>query len=284
MSEITSSEVDPSSSGKPGLMKNTTNVLRDRIRDGKPTIGTHLLASWPGMVEVVGYTGAMHYIEFSAEDAPWDIMAMENAARAIDLFPHMSSMMKIEQEPRAWLASRANGSGIQNLLFADIRGVEDARSAVSASRPETPGSGGTAGAGWKRDVGYGVGASHGAGVAQRQQGVVALMIEKPGAVENLEEILEIDGVDMVQFGPGDYSVTQGMAGNTGHPDIQKTAKYVNETAIKMGVRARAEILNFEQAKPYLDIGVIDFCIGWDVRAVHDYCKEQGEALASLLGM
>lgn len=283
MSEKPTSEVDPSSD-TPGLKKDHTNVLRDRIRDGKPTIGTHLLSSWPGMTEVVGYSGAMHYIEFSAEDAPFDITAMENCARAIDLFPHMSSMMKIEQEPRAWLASRANGSGIQNLLFADIRSADDAREAVGASRPETPGSIGFAGAGWKRDVGYGVGATHDAGVAQRQNGVVALMIEKPGAVENLEEILEIDGVDMVQFGPGDYSVTQGIAGQTSNPEIQKVARYVTETAIKMGVRPRAEILHFEMAKPYIDMGIIDFCIGWDVRTVHDYCKRQGDELAGLLGM
>jgi len=61
----------------------------------------------------------------------------------------MTSMMKIEQVPKEWLAGRANGSGIQNLLFADTRTANDASSAVAAARHETSGANGTAGAGWK---------------------------------------------------------------------------------------------------------------------------------------
>ena len=284
MPEFTKDEAEGAAWDTDGLKKDTTNVLRERLREGKPTIGTHVMTLWPGMVEVVGYSGTMHYIEFSGEDAPYDLASLENFARAVDLFDHMSSMMKIEQEPRTWLAGRANGAGIQNLLFADIRSADDAREAVAAARPETPESMGIAGAGWKRDVGYGVGGSHADGAEQRQEGVVALMIEKPGAIDNLEEILSVEGVDMIQFGPGDYSVTQGRAGDSGHPDIQRVERHVNETAIKMGVRPRAEILHFEQARPYLDLGIIDFCVGWDVRTVHDYCRRQGDALAELLSM
>ena len=113
--------VDPKS-----LRKSTHNVLRERLRDGKPTIGTHLMSVWPAMVEIIGYTGVMDYIEFSGEDAPYDLASLENFGRAVDLFDHMTSMMKIEQVPKEWLASKANGSGIQNLIFADTRTVDDA--------------------------------------------------------------------------------------------------------------------------------------------------------------
>tara|TARA_B110000196_G_scaffold311964_1_gene316592 strand:- start:87 stop:941 length:855 start_codon:yes stop_codon:yes gene_type:complete len=266
------------------LRKSTNNVLRERLRDGKPTIGTHLMSVWPAMVEIIGYTGAIDYIEFSGEDAPYDLASLENFGRAIDLFDHMTSMMKIEQVPKEWLASRANGSGIQNLIFADTRSVEDAQEAVAAARHETPGVNGVAGAGWKRDVGYGIGATLEEGVNQRQEGVVVLMIEKAKAIENLEAILAVDGVDMIQFGPSDYSVTKGLYADPEQSEIQKVQNYVNETAIKMGVRPRVEISHFKEAKPYMDTGVIDFCIGWDTRIVFDYCKEQGEELAKLLGM
>ena len=40
--------------------------------------------------------------------------------------------------------------------------------------------------------------------------VIALMIEKKGAVDNLEEVLSVKGIDMVQFGPGDYSMSIGI--------------------------------------------------------------------------
>jgi 4-hydroxy-2-oxoheptanedioate aldolase len=258
------------------------NVLRELLKEGKPTIGTHVHAIWPGIVEVIGYSGTMDYIEFSGEYAPYDLTALENFGRAVDLFDHMSSMMKIEQEPRTYLAVRANGSGIQNLLFADIRTVDDAREAVSAARAETPQTKGRAGAGMRRDVGY-LYRRLPDYVEQLEDGVVALMIEKRSAVENLEDVLSVGGIDMVQFGPSDYSMSIGIPGQESHPDIKKAEKYVIETALKMGIRPRAEIFTFEQAKPYLEMGVKDFCIGWDVVVIYDYCKRQGEGLAKLLG-
>ena len=50
----------------------------------------------------------------------------------------------------------------------------------------------------------------------------------------------------------------------------------------MGIRPRAEIGSSEQAKPYLDMGVRDFCIGWDVRILFDCFKESGKAMRDLL--
>ena len=258
------------------------NVLRELLREGKPTIGTHVLASWPGIVEVIGHSGAMDYIEFVGEYAPYDLYTLENFGRAVDLFDHMSAMMKIEQEPRTYLAVRAVGSGIQNLLFADIRTVDEAREAVAAARAETPQTKGRAGAGMRRDVGYVVGGLT-EYVQQLEEGIVALMIEKRSAVENLEEILSVGGVDMVQFGPSDYSMSIGIPGQEDHPDVKKAEKYVIETALKMGIRPRAEIGRWEEAEPYIKMGVKDFCIGWDVGVIYAYCKEQGGGLARALG-
>ena len=260
----------------------TKNVLRELIREDKPTIGTHVHTIWPGIVEVIGYTGAIDDVEFAGEYAPYDLLTLENFGRAVDLFDHMSSMMKLDQQPRTYLAVRAIGSGIQNLLFTDTRTVEEARDAVRSTRAETPQTGGLAGAGMRRDVGY-VYKGLTEYVKALDDAVVALMIEKKGAVDVLEEILSLDGVDMVQFGPGDYSMSLGVPDQFDHQDVLKAERYTIETALKMGVRPRVEINRWEDAKPYIDMGVKDFCIGWDVVMIQEYCKEQGEALAKALG-
>ena len=102
------------------------NILRDLIDEGKPTIGTHVHTVWPGIAEVIGYSGTIDYVEFTSQYAPYDLFSLDNFARAIELFDHMTSMIKVDQEPRTYLAEKATGSGIQNLLFADIRTVDDA--------------------------------------------------------------------------------------------------------------------------------------------------------------
>jgi 4-hydroxy-2-oxoheptanedioate aldolase len=239
---------------------------------------------WPGIAEVIGHSGAIDYIEFAGQYAPYDLFSLENFGRAIDLHDHMTAMMKLDQEPRTYLAERAVGSGIQNMLFADIRTVEDAREAVSAMRPETPEAGGRAGVSSTRDIGYvAPGVTMVDYIRMLEDGVVALMIEKKPAVEDLEEILSVGGIDMVQFGPSDYSMSIGLPGQTDHPDVRAAERKTIETALRMGIRPRAEIQNWEQAQPYMDMGVKDFCIGTDVVTIMRYCQEQGGALAKVLG-
>jgi 4-hydroxy-2-oxoheptanedioate aldolase len=235
------------------------------------------------MVEVVGHSGVIDYIEFSGEYAPYDLFSLENFGRAVELFPHMSSMIKIDQEPRRFIATRAIGSGIQNVLFADIRTVEEARECAKAARAETPQDGGYVGVGMRRDVGYVLGAGSPEYVAQLRDGVVAFMVEKKPALDNLKEILSVGGVDMIQFGPADFSLSIGKPGQWSAPELKKAHKFAIETAMKLGIRPRIEIESFEEAKPWIDMGIKDFCVGWDVGVIYEYCKKQGEGLAKLLG-
>ena len=250
------------------------NRLRQLLDDGKPSIGTHVICPWPGMVEIIGHSGVFDYIEYVGEYAPFSLEQMDNFGRAIDLFPDMSSMMKVEEPTRAFIAQRAIDSGIQNVLFTYVRTAEDVRECVRIVRSETPEAGGIHGAGMRRNVGYVLEGGSKAWTEAMNEVVIALMIEKKGAMDNLEEILSVKGVDMVQFGPSDYSVSVGMPGQGRSDPVQQAHRRMIKTALEMGVHPRIEIGSFEQAKPWLDLGVRHFCIGWDIRTVFVWCKEQ----------
>ena len=258
------------------------NRLRELLNADQPSLGTHVHISWPSIIELVGHSGMFDYVEFVAEYAPYDLYALENIGRAIDLFDHMSGMMKVEQEPRTYLSIRAIGSGIQNLLFADPRTVEDVQECVNAVRAETP-SGGKHGVGMRRDVGFVLEPGTPAFVEALDDAVVALMIEKESAVENLESLLSVKGVDMVQFGPADYSMNIGLTGQFTHPRVVEAEKYVNETALKMGIAPRAEISHPDEAERYLEMGVKHFCIGTDVSVLFNWFREAGGGMNKLLG-
>ncbi|MCB1719056.1 MAG: 2,4-dihydroxyhept-2-ene-1,7-dioic acid aldolase, partial [Candidatus Competibacteraceae bacterium] len=211
------------------------NRLRQLLDADQPSLGTHLHSSWPSIIELVGHSGMFDYIEFVAEYAPYDLYGLENMARAVDLFDHMSAMMKIEQEPRTFLTVRAIGSGIQNVLFADPRTAADVEACVRAVRAETPASGGLHGVGMRRDVGHVMECGTPAFVQALDEAVVGIMIEKQSAVEDLEALLSVKGVDMVQFGPADYSMSIGLTGQWSHPKVKEAEKYVIETALRLGI-------------------------------------------------
>ena len=179
---------------------------------------------------------------------------------------------------------RALGSGFQSVLFADIRTVEDARACVAAVRAETmtPRRGqGLLGVGMRRDVGTIREAGAPAYVAALDEAVVAIMVEKRQCVEDLDAILSVPGIDMVQFGPADYAMSIGKAGEWSHPDVRRAEQLTIETALKKGIHPRAEIAEPSEAQPYLEMGVNHFCIGWDVDILHTFWRTRGETMHDL---
>jgi len=255
------------------------NRLRELMKKSEPTVGTRIMIAWPGLVEIVGNTGAYDYVEFLGEYGPFDLYDLDNLARAAELVG-VSSMIKIDQEPRTFLAGRALAAGIQNVLFADIRTVEDAEEAVRAVRMEPKGFSGFR---MDRRVGY-VGSTATAAdvVKMCDDAVVALMVEKKQAVENLEEILSVKGVDLVQFGPSDYSISIGLPGDVMNPKVREAELKTIKTALKMDVAPRAEIGRPEDAKRYLDLGLRNFSLGTDVGILNVYWKNNGAELKKLL--
>jgi 2-keto-3-deoxy-L-rhamnonate aldolase RhmA len=258
------------------------NRLRELLQQGAPSVGTHLLSTWPTITELVGQTGTWDYIEFVAEYAPWTMHDLDNLGRAIELFPDFTGMIKVEQDTRGHLAMRAIGAGIQNMLFADVRTAEEAIRCVRSVRAEHPAHGGLHGVGMRRDVRTVMQGGSPEFVQALADSVIVLMIEKKEAVDNLESILDVKGVDMVQFGPSDYSMSLGIPGQAGDERVREAEKYTIETAHKRGIPARAEIRDASGAKRYLEMGVRHFCVGWDVRILWDWLTEEGKAMRDLL--
>jgi len=219
------------------------------------------------------------------EYSPWDLHDLENYGRAVELFD-MSSMIKVDQNNKAFIAQRALGSGIQNILFTDIRTVEDARECVRIVRAETPSTKGINGAANRRNVGYYLEAGSPEYVKAMDEAIVALMIEKKEAVDNLEEILSVEGIDMVQFGPGDYSLSLGYPGKRNHPKVKEAELKTIETAIRKGIRPRVEIgsidYKIEDLQKYVELGVKDFSLPSDGNILFQWLKEHGKKLRKLV--
>jgi 2-keto-3-deoxy-L-rhamnonate aldolase RhmA len=258
------------------------NRLRELLDSGRPSLGTHVLSTWPTIIELVGQSRHWDYVEFVAEYAPWTMHDLDNLGRTIELFPDFTGMIKIEQDTRGHLAMRAIGSGIQNVLFADVRSAQDARQCVRAVRAEHPEHRGLHGAGMRRDVRtlHHVGSPE--WVSALRGSVVVLMIEKKEAVEDLDEILSVDGVDMIQFGPADYAMSMGWSRSESAEAIRKIERHVIECAFRHGVQPRAEIALARDAQPYLELGVRHFCVGHDVGILHRWWNEQGSLMREAL--
>ena len=257
------------------------NRIREKLNADEPTIGTRIHSHWPAIVEAIGHTGIYDYVEYVGEYGTFDLHDLDNLCRAAELYD-MGMMFKIDRSHQHYLAQRAIGSGFCSILFTDCRTAEDAHECVRITKPDTPEDKGLFSVYTRRNtyMGYGGSADY---VEAMKETVVALMIEKKEAVENLEDILSVAGVDMVQWGPSDYSMSVGKAGQRNDPAVLDAKKEVFKTALSMGVQPRAEITAPDQAKEYLDMGVRHFNMGVDISILHSWWRSNGEELREAVG-
>ncbi len=256
------------------------NKLRQILNKGKPSLATHVHSVWPSVVEAVGHTGIYDYVEFVGEYAPYTLHDLDHLCRAGELYD-LGMMIKVDAESRGFMSQRAIGSGFQSVLFADCKRPDEFRECVRLCRADTPDGDGSYGVATRRFsyMGYGGGTDY---VQALNDVVVAVMIEKKAAVDDLEEILAIDGIDMIQWGPADYSVNTGKAGRMGDPAVKDAERRVIELALKAGVQPRAEINAPDQARYYLDLGVRHFNIGTDITVLFQWWKSNGEELRKVV--
>lgn len=101
---------------------------------------------------------------------------------------------------------------------------------------------------------------------------VCHQIEDPEALDEIEAIAEIDGVDALFFGPGDYSVRLGIPGQIQAPEIIKVRERVAEVARKHG-KIAATVAGKVNVKDYVSMGYNLLSVGADVVALATYADD-----------
>ena len=128
-----------------------SNRLRQKLNAGEPTIGTHILSSWPTLVELIGDAENYDYVEFTAEYAPFTMHDLDNLGRAFEL-KNLAGMIKIEQRQYTHQAKLAIYRASRACCSPTSNGRRR-RVVRSGSARGNSGSGGRLGVGMRRDVG-----------------------------------------------------------------------------------------------------------------------------------
>lgn len=253
------------------------NILREKLRDGRPTLSTRLISTKPYLTEIVGGTGLYDYVEFLAEYSTFTQEDLENMARAAELY-HMGTMIKVDFQNRLYVAQKAAAAGFQAVLFTDHRTAEQVRESVRALRPDTEQGEGSFGFSTRRFSASPSMVSIPDHVRRVQDIVCAFMIEKKEALDNIDEICSVPGVDLVQFGPYDYCMSRGWDPQEHRKDLQEAEERMIEAALRHGVRPRCELNCAGDAAGRLELGVRDFSLGIENFILEAFWKTEGAPL------
>ena len=257
------------------------NTLRTKLDNGEPTVGTHILFADPDIPEIIGDTGLFDYGEYAAEYTVLDHTLLYHLARAGDC-GNLPLMIKPDQESQGFWTQAALGAGFKAVLFTDIRNPEDDEASHGCMRPDTPDTNGKMGVKLRRPAlsSYDTETY----LEDLRSIIFAIMIEKNVTVENIDAVLDRareKGVDMTQWGPADFGFSRGEPGLMGTPEIRPFEELVIKKSLEYGIRPRIEIGAVEQAKRYIDLGVKDFCVGWDRFILRAGLGQLGEGMKKL---
>ena len=97
--------------------------------------------------------------------------------------------------------------------------------------------------------------------------MIVIMIEKKSALDEIEQICEVEGVDMLQFGPRDFPINIDKPGKGNNPDVKEAERKMIKAALKAGIAPRVEISSFDKdvCKEYMDLEVKHFSLGLGCR-------------------
>lgn len=104
-----------------------------------------------------------------------------------------------------------------------------------------------------------------------RQKFVVLQIEDPEVLPDIEAIAALEGVDMLFFGPGDFSQAIGHPGEWDHPQLLEARKLVAQVANKYGKFA-ATSGGIDSLDSFLAMGYTFVNVGADVVGLSQYCK------------
>jgi len=100
---------------------------------------------------------------------------------------------------------------------------------------------------------------------------VAIQIEDPEPLDDLEAIAELEGIDIIFFGPADFSHGIGAPGQWDDPRIAETRQRIAEVCLDKG-RIAGTVGSPANLRGLVDMGYRFIAIGADVIGVSEYCK------------
>lgn len=105
-----------------------------------------------------------------------------------------------------------------------------------------------------------------------EQRFIILQIEDPEPLDDLDQIAALEGIDMLFFGPGDFSHSIGVPGELNHPKLVEASARIVEAATRHGKFAGTVSIggNFNEL---IELGYSFINLGSDVRGLGEYCNK-----------
>jgi 2-keto-3-deoxy-L-rhamnonate aldolase RhmA len=249
------------------------NQLLERARH-KKLVGMQCFTGSPALVEIMGYSG-FDWVSIDMEHTSISFGEVEHLTRAAQCAGTIPLVRVMDNDPR--LIMRSLDAGAAGVIIPHVQSAAGVQAALAAARfyPE----------GERGKCGLVRGAKYGAdGVAWKdywrkanQNVIVMPLIEDKTGIENLDEILAVEGIDVFWLGAGDLAQSYGVPGADLTKDpLRSVAKDLiakSKAAGKLMLGPSSPVNTVEYCRGLLDMGFGGISFGTDISVFRGVCAD-----------
>lgn len=199
------------------------NKILRRLRDGKKAVGIIITFPTAELVELMGLAG-FDYVQFDGEHGPFTLESIDHLCRVADL----SGLTPVARVPNCEPSTILGflDRGITGIMGPHIETREEAEALVNACLFSPQGSrswGGGRGTHYNDTESIDNAADDKTTYMQQanKEMLVMAQIESVESLKNLSEILKVEGLDALAYGPNDLAQSMGFVGQPNHNKVQE---------------------------------------------------------------
>jgi 2-keto-3-deoxy-L-rhamnonate aldolase RhmA len=232
------------------------NHMKLALRDGKVVYGSWLAMGSPIAAEIMAHAGH-DFLMIDGEHSPVSYETVLAMAQAMSATP-CTPLMRVSSNDASKI-KQALDVGIQGVIVPMVNNADDAHAAIQACRYPAQGTRGFASS---RASLWGATMQEYVRTANEDTCAI-LQIEHPDAVENVEEILAVEGIDVAYVGVADLASFMGFTGQIGELDrsvdeaIEKVVAAAKKANVPLGIHCltpQAAAIRIQQGFRYMAIG------------------------------
>jgi len=224
------------------------NRLKTKLKAGKKTAGAWVQIASPFTAEILSSAG-FDWLMLDMEHGPGDILTLVSQIHAMK----GTDCVPLVRTP--WndfvVIKRIFDAGAEGVLVPYVNTRDEAEQAVKACKYPLEGIRGVAGS--PRAAGFG---QNRGSYLQRANDEIFIMIavETPDAVANLDEILQVDGLNGIFVGPMDLASSMGYFGDPSQPEVQDAIRKIESKVLAAGKVLSTTTGTWEGAQALFELG------------------------------
>jgi 2-keto-3-deoxy-L-rhamnonate aldolase RhmA len=250
------------------------NALVERLKTKNAIIGMQCFTGSAALVEIMGFSG-FDWVSIDMEHTTISFADVENLTRAAQVSGMIPLVRVAENDPL--LIMKALDAGAAGVIVPHIQTAADLEKALASARFFPDGERGKCGQ--VRGSRFGAdGVPWSEFWKKANDNVIVLpLVEEKQGVENLDEILAVEGVDVLWLGIGDLAQSYNVPGYplTKEPLLSIAREVVAKTraAGKTMLAASSPLHTFDYCRELLDMGFGGISYGTDTSIFRNVCRD-----------